>query len=143
MNLKKLPCFSHTNWKPDAAELQSFAKSMVIGFGIIGLIFAWKHQGFTNETFVLWGVGVALAVAALIPGLGRAAYLLVYIPTGILGFVISNIILTGLFFLIFTPIGLILRATGKDLLRLKDPQNASSWTLRTGTRTRESFYRQF
>lgn len=143
MNLKKLPCFSHTNWNPDAAELQSFAKSMVIGFGIIGLIFAAKHHGFTNTTFVLWGVGVALAIAALIPGLGRAAYLLVYIPTGILGFVISNIILSAIFFLVFTPIALVLRAAGKDLLRLKDPQSASSWVVRTGTRSRDSFYRQF
>jgi hypothetical protein len=34
-------------------------------------------------------VGLALAVSAFLPGLGRAAYLAVYLVSGVIGYVIS------------------------------------------------------
>ncbi len=59
-----------------------------------------------------------MAIAAVVPVLGKMAYLVVYMATGIIGFVVSRIILTVVFFLLFTPLGFLLKLTGKDFVAL-------------------------
>jgi hypothetical protein len=45
----------------------------------------------------------------------------------VLGFVVSNVLLTVFFFIVITPIGLVARLSGKDFLRLKLDRNATSY----------------
>jgi len=142
MDWKNCACFSHVNWNPGPKDFRSFALSMLIGFAAIGLIVAWRHGGLGNATFVLWGVGVVLAAASQIPGLNRAAYLLVYLVSGVLGYVISHVFLTILFFLVFVPIGCLLRAAGKDILHLRARPHAV-WLKRGPPASRNSYYRTF
>ena len=73
----------------------------------------WNH----HYRDCLWSAGAVLAVAAFIPKLGRLAYLAVYLPTSILGYVVSNIILALMFLFVITPLGILLRLMGKDLLQ--------------------------
>ncbi|HTE18993.1 MAG TPA: hypothetical protein VK689_11520, partial [Armatimonadota bacterium] len=84
MNFRDLSCFEHVSWRPSRAELRGFAVSMAVGFLLIGLLVAWRRHDLGAPTFALWGIGAALALAALVPGLGRAAYLAVLVPTGLL-----------------------------------------------------------
>ncbi len=142
MDWKRLPCFEHLNWNPSARDLRTFGISMVVGFAVIGLIVAWRHQGIATPTFVLWGVGAALAVASQIPGLGHAAYLLIYIVSGVLGYVLSRVILTVLYVLLFVPIGLGLRVAGKDPLHLRSRPHAA-WLRRGPPAGPSSYYRAF
>jgi hypothetical protein len=143
MNWKELPCFQHVHWNPAQKELRSFAKAMLIGFAVLGLLVAWRRHGIGTPTLVLWTIGVALAAAAMIPVLGKIAYLAVYIPTGIIGFFVSRIILTLVFFLVFTPLGLLLRLLGKDPLHLKKSVSATEWIAHPEAGDRKRFYRQF
>ena len=48
----------------------------------------------------------------------------------ILGKIISPIIMGVIFFLVVTPIGLLMRIIGKDLLNIKFSKNKSYWTKR-------------
>ena len=141
MSLAQLPCFEHICWNPDRAELRRFALAMLGGFGVLGLLAAWRGHGAGTTSLALWGVGLALAAAALAPGLGRAAYLGVYVPTGILGYGVSRVLLTAIFFLLFTPLALLLRLLGKDLLGLR--RESAGWLARQPAPDRESYYRQF
>ena len=75
-----------------------------------------------------WGIGLGLAVAALIPGLNRVAYLAVYLPASFVGHYVSKIVLFLVFFLVFAPIGILLRVLGKDLLRLRPAKPRAVWT---------------
>lgn len=143
MNWTQLRCFQHVNWRPDRDELRRFARAMLIGFFVIGLIVAARHRGLGTTTYTLWAIGAALALAALVPGLGRAAYLGVYLPTSILGFFISHIVVALMFFLVFVPVGLLVRLTGHDLLRLRRPGGGTLWTRRPAPRPAASYYRQF
>jgi hypothetical protein len=143
MRTSKPAYFQHVEWHPDRAELRRFARAMLIGFFIIGVIFGIRQHQVGQATLVLWTVGATLAVAALIPGLGRFAYLAVHVPTSLLGYVISHVILVVLYTALFTPLGLLLRITGKDLLRLKEPRGSTVWAPRTRARGAESYYRQF
>ena len=139
-SLKVLPFFRHVKWNPDARELRRFAVAMLIGFAVLGLLAAWRAGGINNVAIVLWSTGVVLAVAAFVPKLGRVAYLSVYLPTSIIGFVVSTVILTLMFFLVITPLGILLRLLGKDLLQ---QQRQKRWTPVTRVKTEDSYYRQF
>jgi hypothetical protein len=144
MNLKALPFFQHVKWRPDARELRRFAIAMLIGFTILGLLSAWRGKGIGIPSIVLWSFGVVLAVAAFIPRLGRMAYLAVYLPTSIIGYVVSNILLALMFLVVITPLGLILKLTGKDILQQqRRPKERTGWMPVNSTKTEDSYYRQF
>jgi hypothetical protein len=143
VKLRALPFFKHINWRPDARELRRFAVAMLIGFAVLGLLSAWRGGGIGTASIVLWSVGVVLAIAAFVPGLGRVAYLAVYLPTSIIGYVVSNVLLTLMFFLVITPLGIILKLMGKDLLQQRRQKDATQWTPVKSVKTEDSYYRQF
>lgn len=143
MKLTELPVFQHVQWHPDRNELRRFAVSMLIGFTVLGLLAAWRAGTFSTTTFILWGIGLTLALAALVPGLGRIAYLAVYLPTNLIGYVMSRVILTLLFFLVIVPIGVLLRLMGKDVLQLKSNRGQGKWRRIDNLKDGNSYYRQF
>tara|TARA_B100000700_G_C14612891_1_gene654428 strand:+ start:285 stop:683 length:399 start_codon:yes stop_codon:yes gene_type:complete len=57
----------------------------------------------------------------------------------ILGKIISPIVLGLIFFIIFTPIGIITRLFGRDELNLKTVSNKSSWRIRQNNFTATDF----
>lgn len=143
MKLAALPFFQHVKWQPDARELRRFAIAMLIGFFVLGLLSAWRAKGIGTSSIVLWSIGAGLAVAAFVPKLGRIAYLAVYLPTSIIGYVVSNVMLALMFFLVITPLGIILKLMGKDVLQQKRQKHKSQWSQIKGTKTEDSYYRQF
>ncbi|MBT5415894.1 MAG: hypothetical protein HOH66_03470 [Rhodospirillaceae bacterium] len=109
------------------------------GFGIVfavvfALVALWPLTG-ENGAVRLWSAAVAiafLAIAFLRPGL-LAPLNRLWTRFGLLLHRIVNPIVMGfLFYLTVTPMALIMRALGKDLLRLKrDPEAKSYWIERT------------
>ncbi len=85
---------------------------------------------FHGEALRWWSVGVAAVFAlvalvkpALLAGLNR-----LWMKLGILlGKVVSPIALGILFYVVITPIGIMIRLTGKDPLRLKFDSDAESY----------------
>jgi hypothetical protein len=116
---------------------------MLIGFSLLGLFAAWRAGGISNGAITLLAVGVFLGTAAFIPGLGRLAYLAVYLPTSILGYVVSHVVLALMFFLVVTPLGFVLRLLGKDPLQQRRQTKASGWSSIEGDKSEDSYYRQF
>jgi hypothetical protein len=143
VDLTHLPMFQHIRWEPDRGELRRFALVMLIGFAVLGLLTAWHIGDFGTKTFILWGLGLGLAVSALVPAVGRLVYLGIYLPTSVIGFVVSNIILLLMFLLLFVPLGMILRLRGKDLLQLRRRQNGRYWSRHDEAKNAASYYRQF
>ena len=92
---------------------------------------------------MLLSIGVVLAVAALVPKVGRIAYLGVYLPTSIIGYVVSNIMLALMFFFVITPLAMIMRLMGKDVLQQRRQQQQSQWLPVKRVKTEDSYYRQF
>jgi len=83
-----------------------------------------------------WPIELALAAVFLAAALVRPN--LLHWPNrawtrlgSVLGAVVSPIIMALLFFLVVTPVGLLMRLTGKDSLRLRRPRQCDSyWIVR-------------
>ena len=61
----------------------------------------------------------------------------------LLGMIVSPIVLGVIFFGLFTPIAMLMRLSGRDVLRLKFTQKASHWISRGEPIKSESFKQQF
>jgi len=114
--------------KEEPKEWVKFAAVMAATAGLV----AWLLQRrgvFGQETFS--GILVSLAAAILIGAL-RPRWLRGFSRRGMtvswqLGRFLGRVWLTVFFLVVLTPLGLLLRALGKDLLQLKRPRGASSY----------------
>ena len=131
------------NKDPSQRELRWFGL-IVLTFGAVvsGSIYARSHS---MLAWIPLGVGALIAaVYYALPGLRRTIYLgwmYAFLP---LGMVMSFVLLAVIYFLIFTPIGLLARLVGRDRVpRGFDRAAASYWIKRPAPRPPESYFRQF
>ena len=118
------------NIKSEKSDLRKFG----ITIGVILLIIAgflfWKEK----ESFqILLTFGVTLCILGIaIPFILKPIYWVWMIFATILGWIMTRVILSLLFYIIVTPIGLIPRFFGKQFLELKwDKSKESYWNYRT------------
>lgn len=141
--------FSDVSWNPSRTEKKKFAKSLVVGFPVLAAFFSlvlWLSQH-TWKPFFLWlGVigSVAGAVLWLLPSIARPFYVVWYFIASCIGFVVANLLLLAFYFLVITPIGLILGGLGKLTLRKGfDRDAATYWRDAEKTVDLQRYYRQF
>lgn len=110
-------------------------------------LWAWRHDwAWGPMSTGIAAVGLALiVVASVAPHALRAVHRGWMTLAFAMGFVMTRVILSLAFFLVFVPIGLVLRLVGKDLLsRRLDPDAESYWLRRDdGRADRESLERYF
>ena len=131
------------NIKSEKSDLRKFG----ITIGVILLIIAgflfWKEK----ESFqILLTFGVTLCILGIaIPIILKPIYWVWMIFATILGWIMTRVILSLLFYIIFTPIGLILRFFGKQFLELRwDKSKESYWNFRTNEHLKkENYEKQF
>ena len=118
------------NIKSEKSDLRKFG----ITIGVILLIIAgflfWKEK----ESFqILLTFGVTFCILGIaIPFILKPIYWIWMIFAIILGWIMTRIILSLLFYIIFTTIGLISRLFGKQFLELKwDHSQNSYWNMKT------------
>ena len=143
MRIKELTVFRHVKWSPAQAELRRFAIAMLVGFTVLASLSVWRNHKVNTTSMVLLGIGVVLALSAMIPGLNKFAYLAVYVPSSIIGYVVSSVVLFFVFVFLFVPLGVILKLLGKDLLRLRPTAPRAVWTPIDSTKDLNRYYRQF
>ena len=109
-------------------ELRNFGIVIAIAFAILGSIVLWRGK----PTFLyFYGISGLFLILGLIVPMALTPIEWVWMKFAkALGFVMNYVILTIVFFLVITPIGLILRLTGKDPLRLKFDNNARTYWIK-------------
>jgi hypothetical protein len=143
VDITRFRAFQHVKWRPDRPELRRFALAMLVGFAALGCIAALRGHGVGKTTAWLWATGVVLALASQVPLLGRTVYLAVHLPSRMVGFVVSHVLVTLIFLFLFTPLGLVSRLLGRDPLALKPPGRLSRWTTCDQSIDPRGYYRQF
>jgi len=143
MKIHEFAALRHVKWEPDAKELREFAVTMLVGFLALGGLAAWRRHEVGSASLLLWTAGLLLAAGSCIPRLSRSLYLVVYVVSGLAGYVISQILLCVVFFALFAPIGAILRLRGKDPLRLSSPATSPGWSERREQASDDTYSRRF
>ena len=131
------------NIKSEKSDFRKFG----ITIGVILLIIAgflfWKEK----ESFqILLTFGVTLCILGIvIPFILKPIYWVWMIFATILGWIMTRVILSLLFYIIVTPIGLIPRFFGKQFLELRwDKSKESYWNFRTNEHLKkENYEKQF
>ena len=120
-----------------------------MGFPLLAIVFLaiarWK-MGMWPLWPIWMGCG-GLATGALLwiaPQLARPFYVAWLTIGGVIGFVISNLLLVLVFYIVITPIGLLLRLVGKDPLeRRLDRSAATYWKDAEKPVDARRYFRQF
>ncbi len=136
------------DFNPPAAQLRQFGWIALVGFPLIGWLFTYKF-GWLPVDPAFWiflglGIAMALAAAAKLDAVIKPVFIVLMLIALPIGMVISFVLLALIYFGLFTPVGLLFRATGRDLLHRKpDPAAESYWTVRETQRTPASYLRLY
>jgi len=137
------------NWRqltfhPPIATLRQFSAGWLVLFAGLGL-HRWLARGDS-----LWGAGlIALGVLAGGAGLFRplcmrwvfAAWMLAALPVG---WLVANISLAVMFYAVLTPVALVFRLRGRDVLgRRREPGRPSYWSPIEETHDIRRYFRQY
>ena len=119
------------NWKPGARELRQFAGLfLVFGLGAGTAIYFFKDWPLLVSQ-ILWGAAVVVGLAGLlVPALARPVYVVMMALALPIGMVVSTVLMTLIFFVIMTPIGLLVRLAGRDPMQRKFDPNATTYWIR-------------
>lgn len=115
--------------EPSSKDLTLLALVFFVLFGLIGSYYLfWKGS---SSGYVWIGAGVFLCLCRLVPPLFRRIFRW-WIGLAItLGYIVSRVLLTLLFYLVVLPTGLLMRLFGKDPMeRKRDPATQSYWIKR-------------
>jgi hypothetical protein len=115
--------------QPSSRDMTVLALIFLVIPGIIGAYLAfWKHSA---NGYIWMVAGAVLCLTRLVPALFRVIHRLWIQFSVVLGFFVSRILLTIIFFLVITPTGIIMRIVGKDPMDRKlDPAADSYWIRR-------------
>ena len=112
-------------------EWRKFGLLFMVVFGLVAAYMFWKGHA-------VWWVGAVCAglsgsTGVLVPSLLRIPHKLWMQFAGLLGWVNTRVLLSLFFFIVLTPVGLVMRLFGKDLLaRRWSKERATYWERREG-----------
>ena len=131
------------NIKKGKKEVRSFGITIgIILLVVAGFLFYKEKDSFQSFIFI---AGSFISLGFLIPIVLKPIYLAWMIFAVILGWFMTRIILSLLFFLVITPTSILIKMMGKDLLELKKQEvQGSYWNVRdSGKEQNQNYEKQF
>ena len=142
--------FKEVNWRPGLVERRKFAVSLMIGFPAIAVVLFVAGRLLESESgfrvpLILGGAGSVLGLILwLAPRIARPFYVVWYAVACGLGFVIGNVVLAAIFFLMIAPLGLTMRAFGRrSFSKGFDRRAPTYWHEAPPAPEAERYYRQY
>lgn len=141
--------FQEVNWSPNLAERKKFALSLIIGFPVVALIggAVTRLSSHVWKPFFLWLGVIGLAVGIvlwLLPQIAKPFYIAWYFLGCCIGIVVGNVVFAAFYYLVLTPMGLVMRLAGHDPLPRKFDRSALSyWQEAEKNIDLKRYYRQF
>ena len=128
---------------PSKKELKSFGLIMgVILIGFFGAIFAFIFENLFSLIFFILGMGF-IFMACFFSEMLRPVYI-IWMKFGLFMNRITTPILLGIVFYFFiTPLAMVMRLFGKEVLQLKFDKDTITYRVQSIKRTRESMEKPF
>jgi hypothetical protein len=118
------------NRHPTTRSLRVFAVALK-AFCLVWAWLSWRKGWAPVSVGLLAMALITLALAIAKPGALRGLYLGLSYLTFPIGWVMSHVILGAIYFVVFTPIGWLLRMFGHDALKRRfEPSRESYWDAR-------------
>ncbi len=132
------------NTKPSARDLRWFGALMAGFFALAGLLARWKLDS-QPVAEAIWVTGIVIvALYTGIPSLRRWIYLGWLYAALPIGTVVSYLLVAGAYFLVLTPIGLVMRVFRRDPLeRSLDRSAETYWIKRPKSSEPERYLKQY
>ncbi|MFA4982312.1 MAG: SxtJ family membrane protein [Candidatus Omnitrophota bacterium] len=129
--------------KSGRKELREFGLTIGIILVILGGVALWRGKG--TYPYLFTAGALFIIPGFILPGILKPLQKAWMGFAIVLGFFMSRLVLTIVFYGVVTPIGLITRISGKDILDEKmDKSKASYWIARSGqARPKEYYEKQF
>ena len=131
------------NIKSEKSDLRNFGITIGIILLIISGFLFWKEKE-SFQIFLVFGIILSL-IAIAIPSVLKPVYWMWMIFATILGWIMTRVILSILFYIIVTPIGLIARLLGKQFIELQwNKESSTYWNYRfRDSFKKEKYEKQF
>lgn len=133
------------NLRPSNRELRWFAALWFPVFWAIVGGLVWYHSHAPGVAGAMWSLAAAVAAMGLIrPAAVRPLYVGWLIAAYPIGWTVSNLLLLGIYGLVLTPMGLVMRLAGRDPLTRRFDRGAKTyWSPRRPTEDKERYLRQY
>lgn len=131
------------NTRPSRRHLIQFGIAWAVFFLLAALFAAWR-----SASVPPWPI-VALAlipplIGWIFPGFLRVLFIALSAVTFPIGFVVSHLVLAALYYLVLSPIGLILRVLKPSLFpKRPDSSLPTYWHSRTGARKPGDYFKPY
>ncbi len=137
--------FVEINWHPKQKQLQNFGKIALIATAVISLLLYLLKGVAIQWALIIFAVGLIIFISSVISlRLTRGIYVVLTAVTFPIGLMVSFMLLAAFYFLLLTPLGLLFRLTGRDVLGRKfDPTAESYWLRRKAPESSERYFHQF
>ncbi|MFH1502030.1 MAG: SxtJ family membrane protein [Candidatus Eisenbacteria bacterium] len=129
--------------KSGKRDLRKFGITMCVAIAVLGALFLWRGRG---EPMWFFGIAAAFLLLGLVAPVVLRPVQKVWMAFAlVLGWVMTRVILTIVFYIGVTPIAFIARIVGKKFLDLGfEPDRESYWVKRPEPTTgRERYLNQF
>jgi len=132
------------NWSPSKRELRFFAGMLLVFLAVIGGL-VLKNTGSIQTASYVWIPGAVIGLVGLaLPGEIRWLYVGWIVAAFPIGWTVSHLLLAIIFYLLLTPLGIIMRLFGYDPMhRQWDPDAGSYWVVRRSKTDAAHYFRQF
>ena len=135
--------WSEVTRRPSTRTLRQFGALFLIVFTVTAGLRVWRGD-MGALTIAIAATGVAVGLVGLVrPNAIRYVYTGWMIAAFPIGWTISRVIVTLLFYVVFTPFALLFRLLGRDALRLRSRTPTTYWIETKGGEPPESYYAQF
>lgn len=132
------------NTDPSKKELRWFGVMLVVFVLAVGALVRWQFDAPAAAQRIWIAGGVLSMVYVVVPPLRRwilVGWIYAAFP---IGWTVSHVLLASIYYLVFTPIGLLLRLIkGDPLERQLDPSATSYWRPHESLRDVRRYFRQF
>ena len=115
------------DWKPSEGKVREFGRNLIIFAAVLAVMALVK--GRREKAAWLFAGGAALGgLTWLLPEpLGRLVYRAWMSVAFVMGTCVSTVLLAGLYYIVVTPLGVLLRLQGRDALNLRGSGKDSYW----------------
>lgn len=117
------------NWDPSRRELRQFAGIWFPAFfALIGGLICWNLGYLPTAVLVVWVVAGVVSVAGLInPSWIKPVFVLWMAAAFPIGWTVSHLLLGAIFYLVMTPVGMLMRLLGRDPMERRLDRSAKTY----------------